>query len=211
MDLYSDILFVSPMMKSLEYQSKSQNSPIYLYRLTHRPSRSLVDIMGAATGAAGKDFGVAHGDDLAYLFDASPRFKEVFDGAISTEEDQQTRDIMTTLWTNFAKHQDPTPYQDEDIPTWTAYDTEKGAYMDINEDPEIKENLHKERVYFWQRMFWEDIEKSTSSPAPPQVVPPQPHPHPVMTLPYARNPLGFHYQPNVKVFSRPGYPKTYFI
>ena len=47
--------------------------------------------------------GVCHGDDLIYLFDV-----DFVNGTLS-EADAAVRELMTTLWTNFARNGDPTP------------------------------------------------------------------------------------------------------
>jgi len=43
--------------------------------------------------------GVAHGDDLIYLFPS----ESISSGTKLTEKDEQVVDIMTTVWTNFAQ------------------------------------------------------------------------------------------------------------
>ena len=170
MDLYSDIFFTSPKVKSLEYQSRHQKEPIFFYILTQKPSISMSTLIGAKTGSAEEDFGVCHGDDLSFLFNPEREYKKLFGGEnpVATNEDLETRERMVTMWTNFAKHSDPTPYHDDNLPAWTPYDPEKQAYMDIRPQPEVREGLFPTRMYFWQKMFWDDVEKEIGRSVPAQ-------------------------------------------
>ncbi len=91
---------------------------MFLYVLVHKASRSFNEFFGAASGASNEDFGVAHGDDLLYLFKDIP----FMDGSINTDKDRKVADQITSMWTNFAKYGDPTPYQDGDLITWRPFD-----------------------------------------------------------------------------------------
>ncbi len=102
---------------------------MFFYELAHKPSRTLNEWYGKETGADKEDFGVAHGDDLLALFKLPG-----LEGAISTEEDEKVADQITTMFTNFAKHGDPTPYQDGDLITWEPFDVRiplKVTYLDF--------------------------------------------------------------------------------
>ena len=161
MDLYSDAIFVSPSVESLRYQAERQSQPIFAYQLSEKPSTSF-----AAFYAPGldEDFGVAHGDDGVFLFDVTEELaKLIKDDPLRTEADFAIREHMTTMWTNFAKHGDPTPYQDEDLPDWKTFDPETQAYMSIKAEPEIEEGVFPARMYFWQRFYWDDLERKLQS------------------------------------------------
>jgi carboxylesterase type B len=162
--LFSDY-FVSSIYRSAKIQAETQTQPIFLYDLTHRPSRSFNEFLGKASGADKEDFGVSHGDDLFFIFEKALGL----DNSIQTDEDKATRETMTTLWTNFAKHADPTPFQDNEIPTWKPVTPEEENYLDIKAESEAKEGFHPTRMYFWQKFYWEDIEHDISETEPPQV------------------------------------------
>ncbi len=117
-DLFGDLLFNFPTYKALQLHSHSSSQPVFMYELAHKPSKTLMDIFGKDTGASSEDWGVAHGDDLSFIFN------KVFgiEGAIETEEDKDVMEQMTTMWTNFAKHGDPTPYQDGDLIIWEPFE-----------------------------------------------------------------------------------------
>ena len=122
-DMYTDAMFVSATAKAIGLQSRSQNSPMFLYEITHQASRSVSEIIGALSGAENEDFGASHADDLLYLFKDTLGF----DDAIITDEDKKVANVMTTLWTNFAKHQDPAPYHDDAIPHWDEFTGQKSC------------------------------------------------------------------------------------
>ena len=44
MDLFSDIYFVAPVVKALQFQSDRQSRPLYFYILTHKPSKSFTQV-----------------------------------------------------------------------------------------------------------------------------------------------------------------------
>ena len=41
-------------------------------------------------------------------------------------------------------------------PSWTPYTELQEHHMIIKPDREIRKGVHKIRMYFWERMFWED-------------------------------------------------------
>ncbi len=96
---------------------------MFLYELAHKASRTFNEFYGVKSGASGEDFGVSHGDDLFFLFDNLLNITD----AIQTDEDKAVAEQMTTMWTNFAKHQDPTPYQDGDITAWEPFNVRTRA------------------------------------------------------------------------------------
>ncbi len=75
------------------------------------------ELFGKHSGANREDFGVTHADDLLFIF------KDVMGmtNAIRTWEDKKVADQMTTMWTNFAKHQNPTPSQSTGLVTWKPF------------------------------------------------------------------------------------------
>lgn len=99
---------------------------------------------------AANESGVAHADDLFYLFTTffSPKI------AKGSEEDICIQKFVK-LWTNFAKFGNPTPEIDDTFSkvTWCAV---KGAnlepILDINKELTLSENLENERVAFWDQL-----------------------------------------------------------
>ncbi|RZB49900.1 COesterase domain containing protein [Asbolus verrucosus] len=93
----------------------------------------------------GADF-VGHSEDMFYLF----CYSVGCDFSIYPESDQVTSERLVSIWTNFAKYQNPTPEPSELLQniTWPIVSTEGGdfLYVDINENLEIK-NHPKEKTY----------------------------------------------------------------
>ncbi len=185
LDYFSDITFVSPGIKGLRLMRKSQSQPVYFYVLSQKPATPLVDLIGTIKND--EDFGVGHGDDLPFFF------KDIFgppkEGEEPSEEIDATSEALTTLWTNFAKHKDPTPFQtsNDDLPFWIPFGEEEN-FLDIKATPEMKkDDIFQERMHFWEKMFWEDFKAGLSPltsapPSPPSPPPPPPPPQPPVGL-----------------------------
>lgn len=95
--------------------------------------------------------GVAHADDLFYLFTTffTPK---IVKGSI---EDQHVQKFVK-LWTNFAKYGNPTPEIDESLNGAIWEPVSKGkvdSYFVIDEKVDMKRNEEKERVDFWQEVY----------------------------------------------------------
>lgn len=75
---------------------KFLKSPVYYYYFAYRGSSSFSTIFGDPKN----DYGVCHVDDVQYLF---PIGELYFPDTPLSESDENMVDIMTTLWTNFAK------------------------------------------------------------------------------------------------------------
>ena len=150
-DLYTDRYFLFPMIKSADIQSINQNNPVFVYEVTHKPSGgSIFSMVLPELDLKDQKWGISHSEDLFYIFKG-------FKDGIVTEEDKKTQKKILDLFTNFAKHEDPTPYQDDELPAWIPYDPETREYLEIKPEVEPKQGLHTERVYFWEKMYWDDL------------------------------------------------------
>ena len=131
----------------------------------------MVEIFGINTGAASngklKDFGVTAYDDLSLLFNSPFMLEE----AVVTEEDMDTREAMVMMWTNFAKYGDPTPFENPKLPTWTRYKIRGQAFMQIGPLSQVKRASHSNAMYFWQKLYWFDLDRAFQNN---QAVQPQP-------------------------------------
>ncbi|KAJ3652285.1 hypothetical protein Zmor_018263 [Zophobas morio] len=74
-----------------------------------------------------------------------------------TESDTLTSQRLITLWTNFAKYQNPTPELSELFQniTWSKLVVENGdfLYLDINEELEIKNHPKSEIISRWKNLY----------------------------------------------------------
>ncbi len=45
------------------------------------------------------------------------------------------------------------------------------SYLEIKPESETKTKYHPARMYFWQRVIWDDFDTSDSAPSPPVAAP----------------------------------------
>jgi carboxylesterase type B len=126
-----------------------------MYIMSHKPSKSFSTLLGNLSGAGNEDFGAIHGDDLLFLFNDVLAIED----ALQTEEDKQTRERMVTLWTNFAKYADPTPFQEDDLTVWKPFTKNVENYLNITAEPRnVEGEVLPTRMFFVERIYWEDVE-----------------------------------------------------
>ncbi|KAK7070209.1 Carboxylesterase 5A [Halocaridina rubra] len=112
---------------------------VYRYEFTYRGQRSLNDMYDIEIG---KDY-VSHADDLFYFFNGGPLWTP-----LEREDDLKMRDIMTTLWTNFAIHGNPTP--DDSLGfEWEPVPEEGLPHLNIKLEPTMEEDNRAEVRDFW--------------------------------------------------------------
>lgn len=92
--MFSDALFNHATYKAAQDFIDNQASPLYYYYFAYRGSTSFSTVFGDYS----KNYGVAHADDLQYLF---PVTKNLFMNTLS-ESDEYMIELLTTLWCNFA-------------------------------------------------------------------------------------------------------------
>ncbi|XP_069355814.1 uncharacterized protein [Maniola hyperantus] len=100
-----------------------------------------------------KPVGVAHHDDLIYLFSMSAF------PAISTEgRDATLVDRMTGIWYNFARYGDPNPRGAGNLPEleglqWPAMKPDDRKYLRIADDLTVHVNLKEDRIKVWEELY----------------------------------------------------------
>ncbi|RZC38705.1 COesterase domain containing protein, partial [Asbolus verrucosus] len=123
--LYSDSGFTRPIIKHAELWSQFVET--YFYQFSYDGV-----LGGNDAHYDGADF-VGHSEDMFYLF----CYSVGCDFSIYPESDQVTSERLVSIWTNFAKYQNPTPEPSELLQniTWPIVSTEGGdfLYVDINE------------------------------------------------------------------------------
>ncbi|XP_058801480.1 esterase E4-like isoform X1 [Phymastichus coffea] len=150
---FGDGAITWPTYDSLRKQAKNMKSNVYFYLFgykgsfsnTFRPDAPIV-------------MGVAHGDDLNYLF---PYLNVKFaDFHISNTLDDTTMiNIMSEMWTNFAKTGEPSARLTS---TWEPYQKHH-RYMRIGDGSSSHETMQVN--FLSERMaFWADFAKKYSAP-----------------------------------------------
>ncbi|XP_069989027.1 esterase E4 isoform X2 [Penaeus vannamei] len=95
--MYGDWLFKVPHDVTTQLLARDSGAKIYRYELMHRAKYSFGNAM---TESAGNDW-ITHADDLHYLFSGGPLFPAATEDLMDAD-DVKLRDLITTLWTNFA-------------------------------------------------------------------------------------------------------------
>lgn len=95
--------------------------------------------------------GACHYDTFFYLFKHKFSPKTIEPG--SAEHVGMQR--MIELWTNFAKHGNPTPNAQSELLsiTWQPLEPNKFNYLDIGEHLEMKIDPEKRAMRFWNNLY----------------------------------------------------------
>uniref|UniRef100_A0A7I5EDU0 Carboxylic ester hydrolase n=1 Tax=Haemonchus contortus TaxID=6289 RepID=A0A7I5EDU0_HAECO len=143
--LYSDI-FVNNGTYSYVTKMTALSNRIYLYSFEFYNPRSfgVLSLRMPFRGAT-------HCTELTYLFGVSLLF-----GFHFTSADKQMIDLMTRMWTNFAKYGDPNgPYEDStvfDFKWEPATSQECGRHLVISEKCEMRSIYEERRAEFWKNI-----------------------------------------------------------
>lgn len=121
--------------------------PTYEYSFEYRGQYSIVNLQGEQV-----DMGVAHGDDLQYVF--SDIWGEEL--SMSPSDVKFSKNVFIPLLSNFAKTSNPTPEITKDIPTvWTPLAPTKHHVYKIGNSLQLEADYKKDILNFW----YEDIPK----------------------------------------------------
>ncbi|CAH1963415.1 unnamed protein product [Acanthoscelides obtectus] len=152
-DLYTDGWFMDAADTAVRLHHKHSTQPAYYYLFGYRGSASFTKIFGGGD----TDFGVCHADELQYLF---PVGDGLFPDVKPSKTDKKITNIMTTLWTNFARTGDPTPEATADISErWKPYTAKSENYYHIDGNSTInKSGLLLDRALLW-RSFTRSYDK----------------------------------------------------
>ncbi|XP_058463055.1 venom carboxylesterase-6-like [Malaya genurostris] len=131
-----------------------QSSPLYFYVFSYMSElNKLRELARTPSNLPG----VAHGDDLCYLFSSSFFSTESIDPAGQACKFRQT---MCKLWTNFAKSGNPTPNNDILGFRWPTINGTEGTKpnfellaVELNDASKIINNPFEGRFNFWKALF----------------------------------------------------------
>ena len=140
-NLMRDAAFGWPTWSWARLQTKTGESPVYLYYFDQHPEYP--------EDSPQADHGTPHGVDVPYVFmnmdQSNPN---------TTEADLKTSKIMGAYWTNFAKSGNP---NGENVPQWPVFSNDDPKLMILKTDPEVapvpdEESLKMMDAYFeWRR------------------------------------------------------------
>ncbi|XP_011705980.1 PREDICTED: esterase FE4-like [Wasmannia auropunctata] len=130
-DLHLDI----PTKDFVDKQRKKKQAPIYFYKFSYVGNQmTQTKFMGNKLTT----LGASHTDDMAYLF-YEPKYKidDPEPPAIGTK-DRKVLEILTRMWTNFAKTGNPTPVLDQYVTTtWLPATVDFFNYLDIGDTVQL--------------------------------------------------------------------------
>ncbi|XP_072177978.1 carboxylesterase 5A-like [Diadema setosum] len=117
---------------------------VYFYEYQHRLSYSPAPEWVKAD----------HGDEEALVF-GSPFLEEDRLGQMSFTTDERALSLsLMTYWANFAKTGNPNGEGDNpDLPLWRRYTVQEKAYMKLDMQSELAQNLKPDKVAFWSQLM----------------------------------------------------------
>merc|ERR1711892_105120 len=144
----SDIKFAYGTQEYMDYMRDSQ-VPVYNFRMSFQDNTSF----SFATGTVGKGLGVAHGDELPYIYKIDPLYYDV-PYADWSDHNIRHSQRMCRLWANFAKHGNPTPDEGSEIlgdVKWEKYESGNPMFMDLGLEFKMKSDPElMKRMAFWK-------------------------------------------------------------
>ncbi|XP_063635726.1 bile salt-activated lipase-like isoform X4 [Cydia splendana] len=144
-NISSDFIMYNPILRTIRKYLFSGIENMYVYMFSYSGERSFVKDKHIISYTEG---GAAHADELGYLFDISYMKERTRD------EDMLIIDRMTELWTNFAKHGNPTPKPSKLIPLqWPRVTQDKLPYLEINTELRLCSRPMHERISFLDLLY----------------------------------------------------------
>ena len=137
-DVVTHSCVAEPAHASLTFHSKQ--SPAFLYEFAYR---SKLD-------PSAEWLGVRHKDDTPYQFGFPLMNLTVLQNY--DEADKNVSDMIITLFTNFAKHGDPTP-EPVGGASWDRFNQSHMVYLRIQEKPSMAINYQPTKMAFWREYY----------------------------------------------------------
>ncbi|XP_071523453.1 venom carboxylesterase-6-like [Panulirus ornatus] len=116
---------------------------VFKYELQHRGQKSLADFYNSTL----ENTWVSHGDDIQYLFDMLPDILQ----PLEHPADLRVRDIMLTLWINFAATGNPTPDGSLGFKWWPTSESHQ-QYLALTTSPTMKDDNPVQHMEFWKSL-----------------------------------------------------------
>ncbi|KAL3282161.1 hypothetical protein HHI36_005356 [Cryptolaemus montrouzieri] len=140
--IFTDIYFTKALDDAVKLHLNVSKKPMFIYLFAHESGGSFSQLSGTK-----ELLGVSHADELMYLFPIGIR---LFPHRKETESDKRITKLMTSMWANFAKTGNPTPYIDGIIKNkWEPVKSDKIEYYYIDSDvQEMRSEIRKEAMKF---------------------------------------------------------------
>lgn len=139
-DYFSDSMFKYSIMKSAKLHARKSDKPVYLYEFTYVGKLNMKHYyMDRVKGAS-------HRDQTAYVLD--------FFDHVTKSKDMDTRDRLTTMWTDFVKYDDPTAFESLLMNVkWLEYNEKEQNYLEIGAKLKMKKDIFVKRYVFWDKVY----------------------------------------------------------
>ncbi|KAM3956355.1 LOW QUALITY PROTEIN: bile salt-activated lipase-like [Aphomia sociella] len=142
-NIYTELYFEIPALIETDLVLDASNTTVYNYYFSYSGKRNLLKDRTSFK----YDDGASHADELFYLFNS-----KVWPFPIS-KRDQKMIETLTKLWTNFAKHGDPTPPQ-SDLPVrWMPSSKENKNFLYIDDELKMGPMPNPESYELWKYMY----------------------------------------------------------
>ncbi|CAL7939259.1 unnamed protein product [Xylocopa violacea] len=138
--IYADSVVIFPSYRVAKLIAENSKAPLYLYKFTYQGCCSFM-MWNAST-----PYGVAHQDDLQYLF-FMENFFPYFD---TTAPENPMVELCTSIWTSFAQTGEPLPKSGI---KWNRFIPEENNYLEINLTPVMRNGLYPDRMQEWEKLF----------------------------------------------------------
>ncbi|XP_069688902.1 esterase E4-like [Periplaneta americana] len=145
-NMYTDSYFLYPLNLSVNLHVAAGNKNVYMYYFNYAGSFNHSMVCGKTV----HNYGMCHGDDMLYLFPGNSMSPNL----TGTIEDHRMIDIVTTLWTNFARTGNPTDSVSDLIPvSWAPVTMSTGNYLEIGSQLRMHTNLLPLHVRLWRNVY----------------------------------------------------------
>ncbi|XP_038218172.1 esterase FE4-like [Zerene cesonia] len=144
--LYGDAVIGFGAHRLANLMAYNNKEPTYYYEFNYIGNQShYVD------PASGKPVGVAHHDELIYLFSLPAGFQEI---PVSDSRDSLMVDKLTTMFYNFALTGNPNPLLDDCAsPVWPPMRPDERQYLQIGDHFSVHRNLFENRFRVWEYLY----------------------------------------------------------
>jgi para-nitrobenzyl esterase len=142
-EILADDIFLFPTW-AWAHGMASVSSPAWVYRFTKVPAIEEAE-----------SYGAYHGAELPYVFGT------VWPGAEWDEDDEQLSKTIRGAWLRFAATGDP---NGGELPQWPAFTADNEAYLEIGDNPEVKDHLRMEHVQAFDEHYRRMLEPKADTP-----------------------------------------------
>jgi len=154
-EFLTDLLFTRCIDRFASHLANN-SVPTYMYSFDYRGQYSIVNLQGEQV-----DMGVAHGDDLQYVFQGIWGD----DLEMSHSDTKFSRNTFVPLLVNFAKSSMPTPTLNEHLAVyWPPLTPTSRKTLRIDSRLKIEDNFLKDRLRFWTENVPKLYQQKTKKP-----------------------------------------------